>query len=169
MDEKHIAHYLDMWKQTITVQQHFNDIEWRIRGLALTALTFALGAAAVAAKDRIVVNIFGSSWQLSSFVCVLGLFLWGAFYFVDRVWYHRLLIGSVRHGTELENALKEHLPLAGLTKRISENSVTEPVRIFGGHLKLIPALHSTTKLFLFYLIGAAVLFLTAVALQVGSA
>lgn len=26
-----VGHYIEMWKQTVTVQQHFNDIEWRIR------------------------------------------------------------------------------------------------------------------------------------------
>ena len=50
-DDEKVGHYIEIWKQTVTVQQHFNDIEWRIRGLALTAATFALGAAAIAAKD----------------------------------------------------------------------------------------------------------------------
>lgn len=47
-----VGHYVTMWKTSIEVQQHFNGIEWRIRGLALTVATFALGAAGVAAKDK---------------------------------------------------------------------------------------------------------------------
>lgn len=64
-DEDRVKHYIELWKQTVAVQQHFNDIEWRIRQLALTALTFALGAAAVAARERTSLVIFGMNFQLS--------------------------------------------------------------------------------------------------------
>ena len=57
-DDDKVPFYLDMWKQTVTVQQHFNDIEWRIRGLALTVLTFALGAAGVASKDSTAIQVY---------------------------------------------------------------------------------------------------------------
>ena len=43
--DQQVGHYIDIWKQTVAVQMHFNDIEWRIRGLALTVATFAIGAA----------------------------------------------------------------------------------------------------------------------------
>ncbi len=59
--DQEIGHYIDMWKQAVEVQMHFNDIEWRIRGLALTVATFALGAAGVAAKDGTRVGWF-SMW-----------------------------------------------------------------------------------------------------------
>lgn len=39
-DDDRVRHYIELWKQTVAVQQHFNDLEWRIRQLALTALTF---------------------------------------------------------------------------------------------------------------------------------
>ncbi|WP_344067846.1 hypothetical protein [Nostocoides vanveenii] len=51
--DQEVGHYIEMWKQSVEVQMHFNDIEWRIRGLALTVATFALGAAGVAAKDAL--------------------------------------------------------------------------------------------------------------------
>ena len=82
--DQQVGHYIDMWKLSVEVQMHFNDIEWRIRGLALTVATFALGAAGVAAKDG--TRVAGVS--LGSLVIVIGLLLWYAFYFVDRVWYH---------------------------------------------------------------------------------
>ncbi|MBF6169437.1 hypothetical protein IU486_32650 [Streptomyces gardneri] len=118
MEEKDIPHYLEMWKKTVEVQQHFNDLEWRIRGLAMTVLTFAFGAAAVAAKDGTAVKVFGFSLQLSCIVLVLGFVLWLAFYFVDKVWYHQLLTGAVKHGDELEQELRTQLPHAGLTGQI---------------------------------------------------
>src|SRR3954454_5849013 len=97
-DDERCSRYIDLWKQTVEVQQHFNDLEWRIRGLALTAATFALGASAVAAKDG--TKFHGVS--LGAGVLIAGLILWFGFYFVDRYWYHPLLIGSVKHGEELE-------------------------------------------------------------------
>lgn len=41
-DDAQCSKYIDLWKQTVEVQQHFNDLEWRIRGLALTAATLGL-------------------------------------------------------------------------------------------------------------------------------
>ncbi|MCP9622117.1 hypothetical protein NMK54_18375 [Nocardia otitidiscaviarum] len=164
MEKEDIPHYLEMWKKTIEVQQHFNDIEWRIRGLAMTVLTFAFGAAAVAAKDSTVVKVFGHSIQLSSIVLFLGFVLWMSFYFVDKVWYHRLLTGAVQHGLDLEQQLRIHLPQAGLTGQIGKSSPQE-VRFFFAWKKEV---HSTGKLRLFYTIGGAALLIAAIALQLGS-
>ncbi|WP_249645336.1 hypothetical protein [Nocardia sputi] len=152
MEEKDIHHYLEMWKKTVEVQQHFNDLEWRIRGLAMTVLTFAFGAAAVAAKDGTAVKVFGFSLQLSCIVLVLGFVLWLAFYFVDKVWYHQLLTGAVKHGDELEQELRTQLPHAGLTGQIGRSS-PQVIKIFFWSKEL----HSTGKLRLFYAIGAAAL------------
>ncbi|MFI9727217.1 hypothetical protein [Streptomyces sp. NPDC052092] len=163
MDENQIPHYLEMWKQTIAVQQHFNDIGWRIRGLALTALTFALGAAAVAAREKSTIQIFGYDIQLSACISTLGFILWFSFYFVDQVWYHRLLVGAVRHGEALEAALQAKLPEAGLTKAISQNSP------YTANLKVTSfTIHSSAKMRIFYLVGGLTLIIFAVALQMGS-
>lgn len=115
---------VEIWKQTVSVQQHFNDLCWRIRGLALTALTFAVGAAAVAVREPVVVRLFDRDVQLSTIILVLGLAIWQAFYYVDRQWYHRLLKGAVAHGEELEALLRGFVPLPaeGLTKAISKAS-----------------------------------------------
>ncbi|MEV0683399.1 hypothetical protein AB0I35_05955 [Nocardia sp. NPDC050378] len=163
MREEDIPHYLEMWKKTVEVQQHFNDLEWRIRGLAMTVLTFAFGAAAVAAKDGTTVKVYGYPLQLSCLVLILGCVLWGAFYFVDKVWYHQLLVGAVAHGVELEQELKTQLPHAGLTEQIGKSSPQE-IRI----LLWKKELRSTEKLRLFYVIGATALLLAATALQFGS-
>ncbi|MGW3100173.1 hypothetical protein ACWDCC_42820 [Streptomyces sp. NPDC001102] len=163
MKDSDIPHYLEMWKQTIAVQQHFNDIGWRIRGLALTALTFTLGAAAVAAPKGSTIKIFNICIQLSSSIAILGLILWISFYFVDQVWYHRLLVGAVQHGQALETALQAKLPEAGLTKTISQNSP------YTANLKFTSiTIRSATKMRIFYCIGALALIIFAVALQIGS-
>jgi hypothetical protein len=166
-DDARISHYLEMWKQTIAVQQHFNDIEWRIRGLALTALTFALGAAAVAARERTTIPVFRLDVQLSTTVLALGLMLWFAFYFVDKHWYHRLLVGAVVHGAALEEALRGQLPLAGLTRDIGAHSPSD-FRVGWGRIRVTLArdVHSTAKLGIFYAIGAVAMLLPAVAFQI---
>ena len=43
-EDRRLSHYVDMWKQSVETQQHFNTIEWQIRGLALTVATFALAS-----------------------------------------------------------------------------------------------------------------------------
>lgn len=167
MDDDPLKHYIEMWKQTITVQQHFNEIEWRIRQLALTALTFALGAAAVAARESSSVTIFGARFQLASILLVFGLILWLSFYFVDQVWYHRLLIGAVKHGEELERAIQSQLPEAGLTMAISQAS---PYRLSLGRGKLQRTwvIHSKIKLRIFYAIGSLALTIAAIGIQIST-
>lgn len=161
--DQEVGHYIDMWKQSVEVQMHFNDIEWRIRGLALTVATFALGAAGVAAKDGTRVGWF----SLGALVIVIGLLLWYAFYFVDRVWYHPLLKASVAHGTKIEDEIKRSLPEAGMTAAITAGSSYQT----RGIVRLLSrreSMHSDDKLVWFYKIGAIALGLAAVALQLGA-
>ncbi|CPT42965.1 Uncharacterised protein [Mycobacteroides abscessus subsp. abscessus] len=158
--------YVELWKKTVEVQQHFNDLEWRIRGLALTAATFALGASAVAAKDGTVIG----GVSLGTGVLILGVVLWYAFYFVDRYWYHSLLIGSVKHGSILEAELRRWLPKAGLTDSISEGSPELPplaLKWTTAHRKE-KRLRSTDKMVVFYSIGGFVLIVAAISLQVAA-
>ncbi|WP_224401814.1 hypothetical protein [Pseudonocardia sp. ICBG1034] len=155
--------YIEVWKQTVAVQQHFNDIEWRIRQLALTAITFALGAAAVAAKDRTAVNAFGINIQLATLILLFGFALWMSFYFVDQVWYHRLLLGAVKHGEAIEEEIQKFLPSVSLTQTISRSSPYT----FGIGSKTI-CIHSRIKLRIFYVIGGLVLLVAGAALQLSS-
>lgn len=161
--DQEVGHYIDMWKQSVEVQMHFNDIEWRIRGLALTVATFALGAAGVATKDGARVGWF----SLGALVIVIGLLLWYAFYFVDRVWYHPLLKASVAHGTEIEDEIKQALPRAGMTASITAGSVYE-TKGFVRWLSRRDKMHSDDKLVWFYKIGALALTLAAIAFQIGA-
>lgn len=169
--DSQIGYYVDMWKKSVDVQQHFNDIEWRIRGLALTVATFALGAAGVSAKEGTKVGPL----SLGSAVMLTGLMLWYAFYFVDRFWYHPLLMAAVKHGTVIEDEIKKILPAAGMTAAITAGSpqrigrlipfVLNPRIGFRGANKL---LHSEDKLRWFYFVGAAAFVIAAIALQLGS-
>lgn len=159
-DDEKVKHYIELWKQTVSVQQHFNDIEWRIRGLALTAATFSIGAAAVATKE-------GQS-PVAVLVLLIGLLLWYAFYFVDRYWYHPLLKASVDQGHKIEDQLVSHgLLNADLAKQISVGSPIDRPRLIKA--LSLPSnrgkkMHSVDKLVWFYRVGSIALFTSAVTL-----
>jgi hypothetical protein len=67
-EDERVKAYVEMWKQAIDLQKHFNDIEMRVRGLALTALTFALGGATLAVKDARATKFFNVQVQLGAYV-----------------------------------------------------------------------------------------------------
>ena len=91
--------------------------------------------------------------------------MWLAFYFVDKVWYHRLLIGSVIFGQTLETQISEVVGPKGLTKTISEAS---PYQVHLRGLKIGKPIHSDQKLSGFYLIVAAVLLALILGAQFGT-
>lgn len=142
-----------VWKKTVDVQQHFNDIEIKIRNFAITILIAAIGAAGFALKLKLEVLIFGIQVPLASvlmFAGALGLVL---MWFMDRLWYHRLLYGAVEHACSIEQRHIHQLPEIGLSQKIKDES---PVRIWRWNL------HSTRKLDVFYFIIAAILIVGAI-------
>ncbi len=167
--DQRVGYYLDLWKKSVDVQQHFNDIEFRIRGLALTVATFALGAGAVAAKDAAAIGPV----SLGAAISVLGLFLWQAFYFVDRYWYHPLLKAAVAHGTKFEQELSSELESAGMTDAITKASPVKPQGFFTFFVprtkrRLRKPLHSDDKIAVFYRIGTFVFIIAAIGLELGT-
>lgn len=121
-----------VWEKTIDVQQHFNDIAMRVRNLFVTLLAAVLAILGYTIKES-AAGIHTGTVDLSDLlgpyipmIIVLGLFICAAFWFLDRLWYHRLLRGSVKMGSELEARLTLHLGDVGLTQHISEES-----RFFG--------------------------------------
>jgi hypothetical protein len=122
LEHKHAALTIELWKQTITVQQHFNDLELRIRNLAISVFTAVLGATGFVYKENLRFSIGAYSGSLASALLVAGALVWLSFYFMDRWWYHMLLIGSVRQGLALEDELRPHFPNAVLTRTIGDAS-----------------------------------------------
>lgn len=138
---------LEAWKTTVQVQQHFNDIAMKIRSLAITVLTAVLAAAAVAIKDGTKLDVFGVSVPLGSALLFVGAVTWALFYFVDQIWYHRLLLGAVKHGLALEKKLAAYGDGFGLTTAIKKESPHQ-FKLFGVNLN--GPMHSSTKLSFFY-------------------
>jgi len=122
-NDEEIKIAIEVWKKTIDVQQHFNEICMKIRNVYVTllaALIALLGAILVRAEDPFF-YVFG--FQVHSAAIVLFAILVGSllFYFIDLHWYHRLLVGSVKNGLDLESKFPEIFG-SGLTKSIGDNS-----------------------------------------------
>jgi phosphoglycolate phosphatase-like HAD superfamily hydrolase len=154
IDNERINRSLEAWKVTITVQQHFNDIEMRVRNFALTLLVAIIGASALAIQNGSIVTIFSFKTSLAVWLLVGGVIAWLAFYFVDQIWYHRLLLGAVIQGKQLEDILKHDVPGIGLTGAIGDAS---PAKVLG------ITLHSKQKMSTFYFGIALMLLAFAVA------
>jgi hypothetical protein len=113
---------LEVWKTTIDVQKHFNELEMRVRSVAITILAAFLAAAGYTVKEGLSLRVFGGEIPLAVLVFSAASICWSAFYLMDGLWYHRLLRGAVAHGLKVEEALKETLPEIGLTQSIGEAS-----------------------------------------------
>ena len=148
--------HVELYKHTVDVQQHFNDIGWRIRAIALTALTFTFAATGLTYVNTTRIPIGPFHVSPAFVVPILGLLLWWAFWFMDAKWFHRLLIGSVRDGERLESLLKEHGIEADLGAAINAES----------GVKVLPwgkPLRSSQRLNVFYrTVGAALILLSGI-------
>lgn len=144
---------LDTWKKTVNVQQHFNDLELRIRNYAVTLLTALFGVTAFAFRENLQISLYGRTTSVAVVVLLAAIPGWLAFYFMDRFWYHNLLYGAVNHGIFIESRVKKVLPEICLTESIGKAS---PTSVLG--LKI----HSPRKIDIFYCAGLLLLILLAV-------
>lgn len=148
------AGQIEIWKKIVDVQQHFNDLELRIRNFALIVTGAFLGLGGYAIKDAGIVKLFGLEVSVSGLVVVSAIFPLSAFYFMDRLWYHRLLDGSVYAGIEAETALKNLGYKVDLGSKIKEHS---PFKLWFTNKNI----RSATKMDLFYSILAGSLLLVS--------
>ncbi len=93
---------VEIWKKIIDVQQHFNDLELRIRNFALIVTGAFLGLGGYAIKDGGFASMGGHPIASAALIVGASLVPLFAFYLMDRLWYHRLLDGAVKAGAEAE-------------------------------------------------------------------
>jgi hypothetical protein len=139
---------IEIWKTIIDVQKHFNELEMRIRNVAVTVLAAFLAAAGFTMKENMHVTLWIGRVSLTSLVLLGAALCWLAFYGMDRFWYHRLLIGSVKQGLVAEGALAATYPEIRLTKAIGDES---PITIGSRQI------HSSRKIDIFYWLIASLL------------
>lgn len=113
---------VEVWKKIVDVQQHFNDLELRIRNFALIVTGAFLGLGGYAIKDGGFVNVLGHDISSAALIVGASLLPLVAFYLMDRLWYHRLLDGSVKAGINAECQLKSHGVVVSLGEKISQSS-----------------------------------------------
>ena len=159
---EHTRDLISIWKTIVEAQEHFNDLELRIRGMAITIIGVLLGAVAFAVREDLTLRAGGHEFPAAAFLILTAFLTVPAFWMMDRLWYHRLLQGAVTAGTRIEDSLSVVMPEIGLGKAISEAS---PATVLWKW-----KIRSTRKIDLFYgVIGVVLLILFAVFLFVVSA
>ncbi|MEN5299013.1 HAD family hydrolase [Brucella sp. TWI559] len=148
--ELNATQMIDIWKKSVDVQQHFNQIEMQIRNFALTVTGAMMAAAGITFRDGLAVQVFGLDVSLSVAIAIIALTIWAGFWFMDRHWYHRLLKGAVDHATKIETKFGKSIPEIALGSSISASS---PVKVLCWELK------SNGKINLFYGIGGVIILL----------
>lgn len=134
---------IEIWKNIVNVQMHFNEIEMKIRQLTLTLFTFLVAGIGYTIKESAFIMFFGCMIPLGVVIGVFGSLVIYGLYLMDRHWYHRLLHGAVGPAVSAEASLKQTYPEMNLSTSIKE---TSPSKIFFGLLNL----HSDGKLRFFY-------------------
>jgi hypothetical protein len=154
-DEKLDQTTLEIWKKVVDVQMHFNDLELRIRNYAILSLGATMTVAGYALKESSTTEIGQVEIPYASVVLFVGIVIWLCFWFMDRHWYHRLLLGSVMHGIKIETMFEEANPAICLSNSIKEESPNK---------FLIFKVRSQHRLDIFYWLIATVLATIATAM-----
>jgi hypothetical protein len=68
-----LAERIDIWKKVVDVQQHFNDLEMRIRNFAITILGALFGAASLALSRDVKIQFEGMNLPLGLFLLLAAL------------------------------------------------------------------------------------------------
>ncbi len=172
LSKKDREHTIEIWKTIVEVQKHFNDISMRIRSMFVTILLGIFAAIGFLLNKELNLEFGSYDVQFATLVPLYGFFITYLFYFIDRYWYHRLLIGSVNHAIEIETKYMEVLPELSLSSAIGKESPYKPSclvwccakLVFVRHEKFLSEgkLHSVGKIEFFYKSVMAVLLVTAV-------
>jgi hypothetical protein len=88
----------------ISVQQHFNDIEMRIRNLAVTMFAATVSAAAFTQQSgwEVDIPVVSFSVPMAMLIILVGAIAWIAFYLMDQYWYHVFLKATAAHARFIE-------------------------------------------------------------------
>jgi hypothetical protein len=156
---------IEAWKKTVDVQQHFNDIQIRIRNFAITVLTAVLAAAGVATQQHTSVTfaipLVGETIHTLLAVWILGAGVIALMaVYITELGYHQLLKGAVEHADSIQNRLEKIEPLVSMSIALGDTiGRNSAIYFFGGKVR------STTRVNLFYLVILVLLIILMTALQ----
>ena len=160
--DEHAKIALEAWKKVVQTQEHFNEICMKVRTLYATVLAAILSLYGVFMKDASGgLSVGSASIDPIIFICLAIIVATTLFYFVDREWYHRLLLGAVEQGVAIENRWGSVLPEIQMGQKIYEKSpvdlshrpwLVKFLRLFvhDSRLKSASKLHSDAKIEVFY-------------------
>lgn len=154
--EQEIKNGLEVWKKTVDVQQHFNDLEMRVRNFAITFVAALIVAAGFTYQQNLEVIVFGHRLAAGLGLLIAAFIPWTAFFLMDRYWYHVLLKGAVTHASKIEDSLKDKVPGIALSQTISD--VSGKVKILGR------TMNSDSRVTYFYFAGYMMLIVVLIAL-----
>jgi hypothetical protein len=166
---------VEVWKTIVEVQQHFNDISMRIRSMFVTILLALFASIGFLLEKQLSLQIWIFNIKFSTLIPVFGIVGTYLFYFIDRYWYHRLLVGAVKHALEIERKYKQEMPELSLSDAIGRESPYKPsglawllawLVVKHDRFKNEGMLHSDGKIELFYKSVVLVLVLTTLLLAV---
>lgn len=167
------ADIVEIWKTVVEVQKHFNDIEMRIRAMLVTILSALFASIGFMVNKKIYLNIWSVHISFYTLIPLFGVFGAWLFYFIDRYWYHRLLVGTVNHAIAIEQKYKDSIPELSLSEAIGKASPYEPRYLTKVLAKLLVSderfvrsgrLHSDGEMELFYKSIMLVMFIITVIL-----
>lgn len=146
---------LETWKKTVDVQQHFNDMQMRLRNYAIIIVGAMIAAIGFTFQLGLQFSMFDVSFPAGVLLLIAAILAWLSFGFIDKYGYHALLKGAVDHAGIIEKEYGSRIPGIGLGTTISKAS--QNVKFLGFRTD------SNRRLFIFYSIG----FLMLVVLLVG--
>lgn len=111
---------IEIWRQVVAVQMHFNDVCLKIRSFGVAAVGVILTASGFSSDKVTMYTMLGSPLTSVQVFLLAALVVWAACFIADRFWYHQLLLAAVKHGKKIEKALKPSIPEVALTNSISE-------------------------------------------------
>lgn len=147
--EDELKNALEIWKKSVDVQQHFNDLSMRIRNFAITVVGALVATVSFTYQYGLQLSVFGITLPAGTGIVIAAMASWIAFYMMDAHWYHVLLKGAVIHSSKIEAMYADRLPGIGLGETITKSS--GEVTHFGFKM------NSTRRLKAFYLIGGFML------------
>lgn len=114
LKRENISSIIEIWKKVVDAQQHFNEIELKIRNLAVTIYTFLLGGIGYCISNEIEIKGFSAA----SLLAFIGVFTIFAFFYMDKYWYHRFLKGAGKTVGDIEKKWNKILPELNLSTQI---------------------------------------------------
>lgn len=176
-DAEHRLLAIEVWKKVVQTQEHFNEICMKVRTLYATVIAVILSVYGAFLKEGgAPVHVNAVTVDPIVPISLALVLVTGLFYFVDRFWYHQLLLGSVAQGAFIEERWSKIIPELRMGAEITAKSAIDishrPLvawfaRFFvtDKRLKTNKRLHSDAKIEVFYkppLVLALLVFFVAV-------